>query len=205
MLKRSFQTPIEFTREDDGQYVKLSGYALNWDTRSEVFPGYGELFREGSYPKNVRTDTRFLIKHQGLPLARVKSESLTIREDAKGLLVEPTLDTRDPESAGLVVKVERGDVDGLSVGFTMRGGKDNKKFNGDGSVTREILQVGRLLEVSAVTFPVHTSSLSVREQMKHELPEDILTYLARDLEAEKREKDLQELEDLRLRAQLLNI
>ena len=205
MIKRGLQSPITFhKREDDGHYVTLSGYAVEWDTRSEVYPGFGEVFKREAFPKSTLTDTRYLIKHTGLPLARVKSGTLSIREDEKGLLVEPTLDTRDPDSAGLVIKVERGDVDGQSVGFMMKDGKQKMLYNDDGTVTREIQQVGKLMEVSAVTFPVHNSDLQVSQRMKTELPEDVLAYLERDLDAEKIQKDLRECEDFKLRIRLTN-
>ena len=200
ILNRSFQSPIKFEkREDDGHYVKLSGYALHWDTRSEVYPGAQEFFRRGAFPEETREDTRYLIKHGGLPLARVSSKTLTIREDDKGLLVEPTLDTRDPDSAGLVIKIERGDVDGQSVGFHMRNGTQKFDYSTDGEVVREITKVGKLVEVSAVTFPVHDSTLDVQQRMKEEFPEEAIKHLLRDLEAENRHKDIQELEDLRLK------
>ena len=206
MFKRSFQLPLKIeTREDDGNYVKLSGHALQWDKRSEVFPGALEYFTRGAFPSSTREDTRFLIKHGGLPLARVSSKTLTIREDDTGLLVEPILDLRDPDSKGLMVKVDRGDVDGLSVGFIMKDGKQTFDYSKEGTVTREISRVGKLLEVSAVTFPVHDSTLDISVRMKQEYPEEAIEHLTKEFNSEKMLEERQkagELDLLKLQFQL---
>lgn len=172
--------------EGSENLVSLRGYALRWDETSEIYPGFYERFAKGAFHKKAIEDTRFLVGHQGQPLARTKSETMTIREDDKGLLVEPVLDIRDPEAASLVRKVERGDLDGQSVGFSMREGKSTFDYADDHTVTRTIVKVGKLIEVSAVYNPAYTSStLGTRELRSRtaDAPEDVIAFLERSAEA----------------------
>jgi HK97 family phage prohead protease len=92
-------------------------------------------------------------------LASTRSKTLTLTEDAKGLLAEAVLpDT----SAGrdLAVLMKRGDVHAMSFGFSVPAKGD--KWNSDGTV-RELREI-RLHEVSIVTgFPAYeATTASVR-------------------------------------------
>ena len=182
VLHRRAPDTMEVTREaDDATTVVLRGYALRWDDEQEIFPGYFERFAEGSFPKDTRDNTAFLVGHGGQPLARVSTDTMKLREDKEGLLVTASVDTRDPEAASIVRKVERGDVDGQSVGFTMRGGESLFEYDDDDTVHRTITRVGRLIEVSAVYNPAYpSSSLGAREMLRsRDLPEDVIAFVER--------------------------
>ena len=176
---------LTVTREAEDTTVVLRGYALRWDDEQEIFPGYYEQFAKGSFPEDARDDTAFLVGHGGQPLARVSTETMELKEDKDGLFVMASVDTRDPEAASIVRKVERGDVDGQSVGFTMRGGESVFEYEDDDTVRRTITRVGKLIEVSAVYNPAYpSSSLGAREMLRsRDLPEDVLDHLERSDEA----------------------
>ena len=175
---------LTVTREAEDTTVVLRGYALRWDDEQEIFPGYYEQFAKGSFPEDARDNTAFLVGHGGQPLARVSTETMELKEDKDGLFVMASVDTRDPEAASLVSKVERGDVDGQSVGFSMRGGESVFEYDDDDTVHRTITRVGKLIEVSAVYNPAYpSSSLGARELRSREVPEDVIEFLARGTEA----------------------
>jgi HK97 family phage prohead protease len=59
----------------------------------------------------------FKINHDGMTLARTKSGTMKLAEDAHGLHVEAQLDPRNSEVQNLRSAMERGDIDEMSFAF----------------------------------------------------------------------------------------
>lgn|GEM_PF-1067991 len=163
--RRNVTAPIEGIEwRDDGDKLIFVGHAAVFDRMSEDLGGFRERFKRGAFRKVLDRDpdVRFLVNHDGLPLARTKNRTLELREDPKGLRVyaelAPTQAARD-----LRVLVQRGDVDQMSFGFSMfddageRAGNDVWEEE-DGGVVRTVLSVGGLFDVSVVTFPAYTQT-----------------------------------------------
>lgn len=150
---------IESRVNDDGT-VHLSGYATTWDTSYEVAGGppwgWVESVAKGAATKSLaeRDDVRFLNNHEGLPLARTKSKTMTLTADDLGLFVDvPSLDLRNPASQELNSALDRGDVDQMSFAFMVL----RQEWNDD-YTERRILEV-RLFDVSAVTYPANEATI----------------------------------------------
>jgi HK97 family phage prohead protease len=138
-----------------GDGTKLVGYAAVFDSPSEPLP-WTEYVKRGAFTKTINdgADVRLLIDHEGVPLARSTSGTLTLTEDDRGLLVESDLDPTNPDAARLISALRRGDISQMS--FAFRTIKDS--WNNDRSV-RELREV-QLFDVSVVTFPAYESTVA---------------------------------------------
>lgn len=144
---------MEVRASDDG--TKLVGYAAVFDSPSEPLP-WIEYVKRGAFQKTLNdgADVRLLIDHEGVPLARTTSGTLSLREDERGLFVESDLDPMNPDAARLISALRRGDISQMS--FAFRTIKDS--WNQDRSV-RELREV-QLFDVSVVTFPAYESTVA---------------------------------------------
>lgn len=154
--------PREFeVRENDDGTVGLTGYAATWDTWYDVAGGapYGwsESIARGAVTKSLaeRDDVRFLVNHEGLPLARTRSRTMTLVADDLGLLVDvPAVDVRNnPTAQELVSALARGDVDQMSWAFMAMRQEWSKDYT-----ERRILEA-RMFDVSAVTYPANEATI----------------------------------------------
>jgi HK97 family phage prohead protease len=150
---------IEARANDDGTY-HVSGYATTWDTWYDVAGGapYGwsESIARGAATKSLaeRDDVRFLINHEGLPLARTASKTMTLEADDMGLRVDiESLDLSNPVAQELRSALDRGDVDQMSFAFMAV----RQEWNDD-YTERRITEV-RLFDVSAVTYPANPATI----------------------------------------------
>jgi HK97 family phage prohead protease len=140
--RRIAHLPVEIRKNSDGT-VGVRGYAAVFDS-----PAHGEVIRKGAFKRTIeqRDDIRLLINHDGMPLARTKSGTLTIGEDDKGLWFDaPSLDVEgNSDARNLVSAMERGDIDQCSFAgyFSTR--------NVDGLT--EVFEV-KGVDVSVVTYP----------------------------------------------------
>lgn len=152
--RRSPEQPVEL--RSDGDTVGLGGYAAVFDVGYDVAGGppwgWTETIAPGAFTKALREadDVRFLINHDGLPLARTKPGTLALAQDDVGLRVDvPDLDLVNPDAVKLRSTLERGDVDQMSHAFIAL----RQEWNDD-YTERRILEV-RLFDVSAVTYPAN--------------------------------------------------
>jgi HK97 family phage prohead protease len=155
-------TGIEVRANDDGS-ATVAGYAAVFDSASEDLGGFVEEIKQGAFRKVLRTkpDVRFLVNHDGLPMARTKSGTLRLSEDPKGLKMEADLDTENSSDAReLVSKLERGDVDQMS--FMFRVATDGREWffpdDPEELARRVIYEICELYDVSAVTFPAYPAT-----------------------------------------------
>lgn len=115
--RRMSVTGLEF-RDDDSSGVQLSGYASTFNQAYDM-GWYSEIVAPDAFSRTLGTkpDVRLLINHDGLPLARTTSGTLTLGTDRQGLTVRADLDPTDPDVASLIPKMRRGDVNAMSFGF----------------------------------------------------------------------------------------
>eukprot|EP00752_Nemacystus_decipiens_P016647 g14887.t1 len=148
-------------RVDESGRLSLVGYATSWDTAYDVAggPPYGwvEEIASGAATKSLmeRDDVRFLFDHEGIPMARNKSRTMSLEADPTGLLVRvDDLDTeRNMFARALASAIERGDVDQMSFAFqAIRQEWDDRYEH------RRILEL-RLFDVSAVSFPANEATI----------------------------------------------
>ena len=130
---------------------RLIGHASVFEQETRIADFYEQVHRD-AFADVLDGDTVLQLEHQGLPLARTTSGTMTLAVDGTGLVfdAEPA-DT----SAGrdLRTLVRRGDLYSCSFGFTVA--EDDWSKRDDGTPLRTILRVGRLYDVSVVTFPAY--------------------------------------------------
>lgn len=142
---RTIATDLEVREEGDGR-LAFAGYAAIFDSES-----HGEVVRSTAFTKTVREndDVRLLVNHDGVPLARTKSGTLSLSVDKRGLFAEADLDPANPTVSELRSAMERGDLDQMSFAFSDYT-KPDQQYDDDG--VRQLREV-RLFDVSVVTFP----------------------------------------------------
>lgn len=153
--KRKFSSELRLL---DGDRPVIEGHAAVFNTRSHDI-GFREMIMPGAFTEAVTTDdVKFLLNHDGLPLARTKSGTLKLWEDAKGLAFHADLDRSDPDVQRLLPKIKRNDLNEMSFGFRIPNRKTDEQWFRDGQeIVRSILKV-QLFDVSAVTFPAYPST-----------------------------------------------
>lgn len=149
--------PVEVRAADDGS-LSLTGYASVTDepySVSDFFGEYTESITRGAFAKALaeRDDVRLLFNHDGVPLARTKSGTMTLDEDDHGLRVDvPSLDGRSPLVQTVASALGRGDADEMSFAFSAT----RQEWNEDYTV-RTIREV-KLYDVSVVTYPANPAT-----------------------------------------------
>ena len=163
LLERRFATVEEFRIETDGKEKRIVGYPAVFNKLSEPMPTmFGPAFREkiraGAFKKALEgePDIRALFNHNpDLILGRTISGTLEVRERTRGLWSAIT--PPDTQTGRDVVKnIERGDITQMSFGFTID--KDEWFEDAEGNVTRTIVSVDRLFDISPVTFPAYADT-----------------------------------------------
>jgi len=139
---------------------KLGGVAAVFDVEARV-ADFTEVIRPGAFKGSLAgRDVVCLIDHDPCRLlARTKSGTLRLEEDAKGLRFELDLpDTQ--EGRDILTLAERGDLGGCSFGFTVP--KGGEVWNGK----RRELRTVTLHEISVVhSWPAY-SGTSVQARSK---------------------------------------
>lgn len=153
----------------DTQAVKVSGYAVLYDTPSIEMCDDGLSFREiiahGAFDAQMGegADVRLLIEHGGAPIARTGSGTLTLRSDSKGIYFETELDASDPDVQRLIPKMKRGDLSNMSFGFSAD--EDGDSYSLVGREVIRSVQQGKLYEISIVGFPAYAeTTVSMRSR-----------------------------------------
>ena len=159
---------FEVRAEQDEQHGNiLTGRPIVYDQRTDL-GWYDEIIEQGALMDTDLRDVRFLVNHNTdmIPLARSRNNNanstMQMSIDEEGMLIRVDLDVENnSEAKNLYSAVERGDIDGMSFMFTVDGDKwDDIESD---HPTRTITDIGKVLEVSAVTFPAYEqTSISAR-------------------------------------------
>lgn len=132
--------------------VRVRGHAAVFNQEADIAGYFREVIRPGAFRNAINNDdVPFLIEHDGLPLARTSSKTLRLSEDATGLLVESTLDGKDPDVMRIVPKMQRGDLNKMSFGFI----PTRQEWDETGEIPLRIIHEARLFDVSIVTMPAY--------------------------------------------------
>lgn len=173
--KQIAYTNLELRALDDSEDGwTVSGYAAVFDSPSEPLP-WTEYVKRGAFTKTIKdgADVRLLIDHTGVPLARTKSGTLTLREDNKGLFMEARLDPNNPDAVKMRSALMRGDVSQMSFAFETI--KD--AWNQDRTV-RELREV-KLHDVSIVTYPAYEeTSAEIRNSNSNQTAVDTVAPMS---------------------------
>ena len=162
VLEARVWSGVEIRSKEGDTGVRVVGYASTYDQPYPIWGGaaaggFDETIAAGAFDKSVREkdDVRFLVNHDGVPLARTKSGTMTLEADDVGLLVDADLDPTSPHVAGLRSAMERGDMDQMSFAFEVT----RQTWSPDYS-QRTITEV-RLYDVSVVTYPANDQTMAL--------------------------------------------
>jgi HK97 family phage prohead protease len=146
--------PVEI-REDEAGEIKVAGYAAVFGEETNIGGMFTEVIERGAFKKAIgRDDVVFLINHEGLPLARTRSGTLTLAEDDHGLYMEAMLDQSDPDVRSIVPKMKRGDLDKMSFAFVPL----RQMWDDSGKMPKRSIQEAQLFDVSIVTTPAYNGT-----------------------------------------------
>lgn len=157
--KRSLVRPVEHRADADGK-MTVAGYAAVFGQEADIGGWFTEVVARGAFANTLRTaDVRAYFDHDtGRVLGRLSAGTLRCWEDDKGLRVEIDLpDTSDGRDVKALI--ERGDVSGMSFGFTVVRQEWDETVD---PPKRTILEV-ELREVSIVSEPAYDgTSIALR-------------------------------------------
>lgn len=205
---RTFTSPIEIRdsvpsetagSEEDGtnpnpQFVNLRGTVVKYGATypvNDMFGSFNETIHRGAATDVLAgdPDIRFLINHEGIPLARTGSQTcpLTVTEDDDGIQVEARVDTSTSAGADLVAAIRNGLISQMSIGMQVDQDGDLWSNPGkDGLPTdRNITKLSGIFDTSAVTYPASpTTSISARSAMAYEAARNVRSGRATQEEGE---------------------
>lgn len=194
-IERRMSATVLEVRDDDADGITLTGYASTFEDPYDM-GWYTETVATGAFKRTLgrKPDVRLLLNHGGLPLARTTSRTLTLDTDSKGLRVQASLDPSDPDVAGMVPKMKRGDLNQMSFAFrvdsdlweddfTKRTLRELDLNNGDVSVVTYPANPNAVAALrSADTVPVEAVSSALRELERRDASqEDVVSVLTRVL------------------------
>ena len=158
---RAFNFEVR-AEENDEHGHSLTGRPIVYDSKTDL-GWYSEIIAKDALAKTDLRDVRFLINHNTdmIPLARSRNNTanstmqMLVDDDGMGIRVD--LDTENnAEAKSLYSAVSRGDITGMSFMFTVDA--DSWDDIESDHPTRTIREIGRVFEVSAVTFPAYEAT-----------------------------------------------
>lgn len=175
---------------------RVTGYATVFDVPYKLYgDGSYEIWEKVAPTAFANTDVSDVImqyNHEGRVFARTKNNTLSLRSDEKGLLIDADLGGTEI-GRELYEEIKGGYTDKMSFGFTVHGETwEQEKVNGVEISTRTITDVGKLYDVSAVSIPANdATSISVRSLCDGEIER---------LKAERQERERVEALEMRRKA-----
>jgi len=146
--------------EEHGHF--LTGRPIVYNSRTNL-GWYDEIIEGGALDSTDLRDVRFLVNHNTdmIPLARSRNNTdhstMQMVVDDNGMGIRVDLDTENnAEAKNLYSAVSRGDIDGMSFMFTVDA--DSWDDIESEHPTRTIRAIGKVFEVSAVTFPAYEAT-----------------------------------------------
>lgn len=137
---------------DAGAGRTAIGYAALFGVKSNVAGCWTEEFRTGAFSKSLRSiDVLALKSHDtARVVGRTGAGTLNLREDDKGVAFENQLpDTTDGND--IAVSVDRGDIPGMSFGFTSR----QEEWDYSGDLPHRTVIEADLYEITYTPCPVY--------------------------------------------------
>ena len=180
----------------------IVGRPIVYDAKTNL-GWFDEIIERGALDNADLKDVRFLVNHNTdmIPLARSRNNNanstMQMTVDEQGMAIRVNLDTENNSDAkNLYSAIKRGDITGMSFMFSI----DSEEWDDLESEhpTRNIKEIGRVLEVSAVTFPAYDATeISARDKEALDNAKAALeSARSQSLESE---KDMLEVEKAKLR------
>lgn len=148
------------TLEDGGRIVE--GYATTFDTPYELRSADGymllEVIDRGAFDNCDMSDVIMQYDHVGRVFARTSNGTLTVEVDEIGLHIRARLDGTEL-GRRIYEEIAGGYTDKMSFGFSVREQRrDVTKDDERTVVTRHVVDVSKLWDVSAVSIPANDAT-----------------------------------------------
>jgi uncharacterized protein len=162
--ERRFVAQAELRAAGEADAPVFEGHAVvydQWTTIRDWWIGeFEERIVPGAAAVTIREDDiAFLVNHDAsllLARSRAGEGTLELGEDAVGVTARASLDPRLSYARDVAIALERGDLNGMSFGFTVE--EDEWEIlpgpNGGERYRRSITRL-RMFDVSVVTFPAY--------------------------------------------------
>lgn len=161
--RRIFTSQVELRMVGDSNVAV--GYGAVFNSLSEDLGGFREIIAPGAFDSVMNDDVRGLINHDpNLILGRTKSGTMRISVDDVGLRYEISLPNTSYAN-DIRESLSRGDITQSSFAFDMVSGADSWVVGADGVPISTILKVGRLYDVSVVTYPAYPEAKAGIQRM----------------------------------------
>ena len=165
-LRKISLDDLEVRIDEENETAKISGYAAVFNRYSVDLGGFKEILRPGCFRKVLDNgeDVVALINHnRDTVFATKNSGTLKLEENQKGLKFDIDIIPDDDDAKRVYSKVKNGLMNGCSFSFRVAGEGEKVKRGNNGEITREILEVEKLGDVSVVTSPAYpATSVNVR-------------------------------------------
>ena len=188
----------------------IEGTAVVFNQRTLIGGMFYEEIDPVAFESADMDDVKMLYNHDDSKviarqnIKRPARNTMQITIDQRGLHFKSELAVdKDPDAQSAYSKVERGDVDQCSFGFTVS--KDEWRDLNSEIPTRRILGIGKLYEVSLVAFPAYDSTSANARGGDGFVETDQLavdTARANYAEAERRVREENELQLAKLKLKL---
>lgn len=157
---RAFSFEVRAKEDEKGK--QITGRPIVYDSLEDM-GWYDEVIEKDALSETDLRDVRFLVNHNTdmIPLARSRNNNenstMRMKVDEEGMEIKVNLDTENNADArSLYSAVERGDITGMSFMFTVD--SDTWEELESDHPTRRINTIGKVFEVSAVTFPAYEAT-----------------------------------------------
>ncbi len=145
--ENGFHTRVE------GQDLYIEGYFAVFGSKYWLWEKAYETIEPGAFDLSADTDVRALVNHDTtLVLGRTTANTLTLRQDERGLWGSILINQHDQDAMNLYERVKRGDVTQCSFGFDILQ-QDVEYKEGEPTVWK--IQRIKLYEVTVATFPAY--------------------------------------------------
>jgi HK97 family phage prohead protease len=169
--RRVASAPVMRMKDGD-KARRVVGYAATFNSDSEVLWGsFVEQIDPRAFDEADMSDVRALFNHDDNKILARTPGTLALEIDATGLRYE--FDMPDTSYGNdLLISMERGDISQSSFGFTVIDEEWIDRSADKLLPMRRILRVGRLFDVSPVTYPAYPETTSeVRSRFGGTIPE----------------------------------
>lgn len=196
--EREYRSMELITKQEqaDNEYI-VEGYAT-------TFGDSYELYRDGKYVvmetidkeafRNADlSDVVFLINHSGRVYARTRNNSIELVNDEHGLRQKTNLGLTS-SSRSVYEDIDAGLYDRMSFAFTVANDTytEEERANGDIILTRTILEVGKVYDISVVDFPANPYT-DISARSKDSIDGEIKRFEAERLQAQKDKEEREAL------------
>lgn len=163
---RTLRIPVEVRSEEGGSGPVITGHAAVFDRWSDDLGGFKERIARGAFRKALAAgqDVVLTLEHNNeKELASTRDGSLTLKEDARGLLIRADIDPAYYYAETVLRRVEKGTLAQMSFAFRVAPEGDEWD-DSSGTVRRTVYEVSSLHDVTLTVNPAYRQTQAAVER-----------------------------------------